>query len=83
MSTLKQELQKIVDGDLLNTDSSFICNNLSRESITEFENYIDIASLYASDYFQHDYAWWKFDISNRDYVISEKYRFIKDLIKTL
>ncbi len=85
MKTLKQELQEIVDGDKLKTEE-FICRNLSWENGELIQQYKEMASKYAKSYFTGKYAWWvdygSYGISY-DFVISEKYRFIKDLIAIL
>lgn len=81
MKTLKEELQEIVDEDKLNENSRFICVSISNYNKTEFSNYREMAKKYARDYVaDSDYAWW-YDINS--YVISEKKRFIRDLIKIL
>lgn len=85
MKTLKQELQEILDEDKLKTEE-FICRNLSWENRESIEPYKEMASNYAKNYFSGRYAWWVDYGSygeHYDYVISEKYRFIKDLIAIL
>lgn len=81
MKTLKEELQEIVDEYKLNNNSWFICIHLSSYNREEFATYRKMALNYAKDYVtEDDYVWWH---SENPYVIYEKYRFIKDLIKTL
>lgn len=81
MKTLKEELQEIVDEDKLNNNSWFICIHLSSCNRTEFKKYRNMALNYAKDYVtKDDYVWWH---TENPYVIYEKYRLIKDLIKTL
>ena len=81
MKTLKEELQEILDEDKLNQNTRFICINLSSENKLELAKYREMAKNYAREYITDmDYVWW-YELSN--YVISEKYRFIKDLIKLL
>lgn len=83
MKTLKEELQDIVDMDLLRKNSRFICVNL-RFNQDEFERYKDMASKYAKDFWWGGQSWWDWESElQANFVISEKYRFIKDLIAIL
>lgn len=81
--TLKQELQKIVDKDLLNKHDEYICNNLSDNNKLQFYKYKGLASKYASQYYYGGTAWWEYNWQSYNYIILEKYRFIKDVIKLL
>jgi len=85
MKTLKEELQIIVDKNLLNSADEFICCLLSRENKHELQKHKHIASNYAKKFWQGGFTWWNGYHNQKDtqYVISEKYRFIEDLIKTL
>lgn len=83
MKTLKEELQEIVDKDLLTKNSRFICVNLFFNT-DEFENYKNMASKYAKDFWWGGNSWWDWESELEcELVISEKYRFIKDLIAIL
>lgn len=81
MKTLKQELQEIVDEKKLTTEKPFICNLLSGVNENYFQQYKEMAKGYATKYFVGDYSWWA--NFGDEFVISEKYRFIKDLIAIL
>jgi len=81
MKTLKEELQQILDDKKLTPEKPFICNLLSGENDRYFQQYKDMAKDYAKEYFNNGYAWWtNFE---DDFVITEKYRFIRDLIAIL
>ena len=85
MKTLKEELQQILDEDKL-CEQEFICINLSRNNRGEFQKYREMASSYAEDFYLGLESWWHSygEIGpDYDFVISEKYRFIQDLIKIL
>jgi len=85
MKTLKEELQEIVVNNNLGVDFNYICSRLSDENIQLFEKHKNMASNYATKHFHGSFSWWNMQLSERDklYVISEKYRFIKDLIAIL
>ena len=81
MKTLKEELQEIIDDDKLNNNSWFICIHLSSANRVEFKKYRNMALNYAKDYVtEDDYVWW---FEQSPYVVYEKYRLVKDLIKIL
>ena len=80
VKNLKEELQEIVDKQKLTKGMPYICNHLC--NINQFSQYKKMARKYAKDcYYSDGIAWWY--NSDIDYVLSEKYRFIKDLIKKL
>jgi hypothetical protein len=85
MKTLKEELQEIVDKNKLTDEEYFICWHLSESNIREFRSYKEMASNYAKEHYMGGGAFWRYTYSTviTDYVISEKYRFIKDLIAIL
>jgi len=86
MKTLKEELQDIVDKDKLNTTDfeQFICLNLTLENQISFAEHKAMASNYAKKFFCGKTAWWEsYQGEHFTFVISEKYRFIKDLIAIL
>lgn len=85
MKTLKEELQEVLDERKL-CEQEFICINLSQKNRVEFEKYKSMASNYAKEFYLGFDSWWDSygDIGpDYDFVISEKYRFIQDLIKIL
>ena len=66
------------------------CNNPKTESIIEningVKSQINLCKACCNSYFQTSYfkdEFNEFHQKDKEYVISEKYRFIKDLIKTL
>lgn len=82
--TLKEELQEILDGDLLNNVSRYICANLNNGNIIKFRKYREMSKNYAKEFVNDGDSWWRWlDCDDRKFVISEKYRFIKDLIAIL
>ena len=88
MKTLKEELQEIVDEHKLNTktsESMFICSTLSKQNRIELLNHKEMARNYAKKYYYGGLSWWAMFASTRkdNFVIREKYRFIKDLIVIL
>ncbi len=85
MKTLKEELQEIVSQKKLNEDGYFICWHLSNHNRSEFCKYKEMASNYAKKHFMGGGAWW-YHVELKailKHIISEKYRFIRDLIKIL
>lgn len=88
---LIKELQKIINEDLLNEKSFFICNSLSKESKKLFLKYRYVAWNYARQFSVNEYTystndpWWScpWDYMNQQYVVQEKYHFIKHLIEIL
>lgn len=91
MKTLKEELQAIVDEDRLNKYSEFICVNLTPENRLDLADYREMAGDYAKKFVSPSkIVWWdnykeRFEGDGKEfsYIISEKYRFIQDLIKIL
>ena len=80
MKNLKEELQEIVDKQKLTKNMPYICNHIC--NIDQFRLYKKMARNYAKEFYYSDgIAWWY--CSYTDQVLSEKYRFIKDLIKKL
>jgi len=84
MKTLKEELQEIVAMQKLSNEI-FICRNLSWDNREVIESYKEMASNYAKKYYSGDYAWWRIPNEKKkdNFIIKEKYRFIKDLIAIL
>lgn len=92
MKTLKEELQEIVDMKKLGWGRAYvklhICNCLSKENRLLFLDFFEMSKKYAPKYHTSciDYytGWWEVgDSENWDYIIKNKYRFIKDLIAIL
>jgi hypothetical protein len=86
MKTLKEELQEIVDEKKLEK-LEFICAWISIKNRNKFQKYRNMAKSYAEKHINPgDYCWWNIvllDDIEVQYIISEKYRFIKDLIAIL
>lgn len=74
-------MQEIVDEKKITINNCFICNNLNPSNVIELGTYKKMASNYAPEHFNGYYSWWW--LPSDDYVIAEKYRFIKDLIAIL
>lgn len=88
MKTLKEELQAILDEKKLNGHNlnRFICSHLSEKNRPRLSKHRPMSQNYAKDFVAHGLSWWQgANVSDKDYdfVISEKYRFIQDLIKIL
>ena len=91
MKTLKEELQEIIDTDSLNKSSEFICVRISEENRLLLSKYRGMASNYAKEFVDSENnVWWNnYKWRHEDggiefnFVISEKYRFIQDLINIL
>lgn len=82
-SAFIKALQKIIDNDLLNNYSEYICHNLNITSRKQLLKYKDLAKVYALNNWSGLRAWWEYGHEDINYVIAEKYRFIKDLIEII
>ena len=88
MKTLKEELQEIVNNNKLSIGSlnRFICRHLSEDNRRMLSKHRGMSKKYAKEFVTGGNSWWAgVGLNDEDYkyVISEKYRFIKDLIAIL
>jgi len=89
MKTLKEELQQVLDEKKLAYKSSrfHICSLLSTDNKYEMQQYFEMSKKYAPKRHTNNihscYGWWQISGEKYHYVLRQKYRFIRDLIKIL